>query len=141
MKLLCVDCTILTSSDTDSMKVTRSFLFKLDAYLRSPGVSVGSKLHFWACICLSFFYAIIGLSYNCFFSRYDIDAAFSHMYAELKTAFVYVVWRPFLGVGWRKVVLYMYIIAYCFNTYYWTLLSFFLNIELINFSFAALCIY
>ena len=107
------------------MKVTRSFLFKLDAYLRSPGVFVGSKLHFWACICLSFFYAIIGLSCDCFFSRYARDAAFSHMYAELKTAFVYVVWRLFPGVGWGKVVLYMYIIGYCFNTYYWTLLSFF----------------
>ena len=57
----------------------------------APGVSVGSKLHFWACICLSFFYAIIGLSHNCFFSRYARDAAFSHMYAELKKAFVYVV--------------------------------------------------
>ena len=65
-------------SDTDRVKVTMSFLFKLDAYLRSPGLSVGNKLHFWACICLSFFYAIIGLP-RTFFSLGMPEMQLSHI--------------------------------------------------------------
>ena len=42
------------------------FLIKLDAYLRSPGLSVWNKLVFCACNCLSF-YTIIGLFWNFFF--------------------------------------------------------------------------
>ena len=47
------------------------FLIKLDAYLRSPGLSVWNKLVFCAYNCLSF-YTIIGLFWNFFFSWYAI---------------------------------------------------------------------
>ena len=43
------------------------FLFLwLDAYLRSPGLSVGNKLCFLCLHLPKFFYAIIGVSCNCF---------------------------------------------------------------------------
>ena len=61
---------------------------KLDAYLRSPGLSGGSALSFLCLYLPKFFYAIIDFSCNCFFSWYARDAGFSHMYTELKTAFV-----------------------------------------------------
>ena len=61
--------------------------YKLDAYLRSPKLSVGSKLCFLRLRLPKFFYAIIDFSCSCF-SWYARDANFSHMYTELKTAFV-----------------------------------------------------
>ena len=143
-----VDCTILTSSDTDSMKVTRSFLFKLDAYLRSPGVFVGSKLHFWACICLSFFLCnywfilwlfFLSVCQRCSFLTYVCRAENGICLCGVKT------------LSWRRVgeggAIYIYI--YIWLLFQYLLLDstfiffffFFLNIELINFSFAALCIY
>ena len=79
-----------------------------------PGFLLEINFVFCACICLSFFYAIIGLSCNCFFYWYARDAGFSHMYTELKTAFVMQCEDPFLG--WGEVV--PYIIGYNFNTYY-----------------------
>ena len=67
------------------------------------------------------------------------------MYAELKTAFVYVVWRPFPGVGLGKGgTIYVYnwlLFQYLLLESTFIFFFFFLNIELINFSFAALCIY
>ena len=63
-------------------------IVKLDAYLRLPGLSVGSTLCFLCLHLPKFFKAIINFSCNCFLSWYARDAGFSHMYTELKTAFV-----------------------------------------------------
>ena len=110
------------------MKVTRSFLFKLDAYLRSPGVFVGSKLHFWACICLSFFLCnywfilwlfFLSVCQRCSFLTYVCRAENGICLCGVKT----LSWRR-VGEG-GAIYIYIYIFGYCFNTYYWTLLSFF----------------
>ena len=52
-----------------------------------PGFLLEVNFAFCACVYLSFFYAIIDFSCSCFF-WYARDANFSHMYTELKTAFV-----------------------------------------------------
>ena len=58
-----------------------------------------------------------------FFSWYARDAGFSHMYTELKTAFIMQCEETLSEVGRGEVV--SYIIGSYFNTYYWTLFSFF----------------
>ena len=81
---------------TEFEKETRHRLFlfikkkkkKVDAYLRSPGLSVGNKLCF-LCLHLPKFFLMQLLVYPAtVFSRYARDAGFSHMYTELKTAFI-----------------------------------------------------
>ena len=61
--------------------------YTLDAFLHSPRLSVGSELCFLRLRLPKFFYAIIDFSCSCF-PWYGRDANFSHMYTELKTAFV-----------------------------------------------------
>ena len=58
---------------------------KLDAYLHSPGLSVGNKLFFlhFVFLCKLLVYTV-----TVFFSWYARDARFLRMYTELKMAFV-----------------------------------------------------
>ena len=91
------------------------FWRKLEVYLRSSGFSVGNKLCFCACICLSFFNAIIGLSCNCF--SLGMPEYVTYKY-RAENGICYVMWRPFSGVRWGEVV--PYITGYYFNTYYYT---------------------
>ena len=77
------------------------------------------NLVFCACICLSFFYAIVDFSCNCFFSWYARDAGFSHMYSEH-----YVVLRPFWGgVGAGSAIYNWLLFQYLLqdNFFFWVL--------------------
>ena len=69
----------------DEIKTLHQFYYELDAYLRSPRLSVGSKLCF---SCLHF-------PIQLFISPVSV----SHMYTKLKTAFVMWCKDPFLRWG------------------------------------------
>ena len=74
-------------------------LKKLDAYLRSPGLSVGNKLCFLCLHLFKFFFnAIIGLSCHCFFLLVCQRCRFLTYVYRAENSIYYAVWRdPFWG--------------------------------------------
>ena len=68
----------------DEIKTLHQFYYEVDAYSRSPGLSVGSKLCF---SCLHFPIQLF-ISPESVFSLDMPEMQVSHMYTKLKTAFV-----------------------------------------------------